>query len=374
MALTQKALASMAPGDVLHDTKVVGLHARAGARGVRFYLYFRIHGRERRPKIGDASVLSLPQARAIARQMLADVAEGRDPAESRRQRDERPTLEKLAEWHIERHARPKTKTADEQASRWQRHVLPALGASTAVADVTRADIAELHHAMRATPYEANRTAAMLHKAFSLAIDWGWIDTNPVRVEHYREKPRKRYPVGDEPARLIVAMEEMRPSHPHFIGLVALLILTGARLTEIQHARWKDVRSDGLYLADSKGGERVIPLSRAARQVLDEIPRVDRNEYIIVGRRKGRPLVNITKPWKRLCKAAEIEGLRPHDLRRFFASASLSAGATLHQVGQLLGHSQIATTQRYAFLMVDAQTAGMEAAAKALQDRMNPGED
>jgi site-specific recombinase XerD len=58
---------------------------------------------------------------------------------------------------------------------------------------------------------------------------------------------------------------------------------------------------------------------------------------------------VEKPWKTLCHAAGIVGLRLHDLRHDYASRLVSAGVSLHIVGGLLGHRKPATTARYAHL-------------------------
>ena len=64
------------------------------------------------------------------------------------------------------------------------------------------------------------------------------------------------------------------------------------------------------------------------------------------------LVEIKKGWASVCKAAEITGLRVHDLRHSFASQLASGGASLPLIGALLGHSNPTTTGRYAHLLSD----------------------
>ncbi|MRN79958.1 tyrosine-type recombinase/integrase, partial [Brucella sp. 10RB9210] len=117
----------------------------------------------------------------------------------------------------------------------------------------------------------------------------------------------------------------------------------------------------------KTGKKTIPLSDLARNALQNIPRVKGNPYIIVGRRKGRHMVNVTKPWNRLMEAAQIkERLVRHDLRHFFATAGLSGGLNLDQLGELLGHADPRTTKRYAKLMVDSKQQAANTSAKAVQ--------
>ena len=72
-----------------------------------------------------------------------------------------------------------------------------------------------------------------------------------------------------------------------------------------------------------------------------------------------------KYWRKLLSAARIDGLRLHDLRRTFASVSLSSGVTLDQVGQVLGHASVQTTRGYAYLAQDAARAAAELTGTAL---------
>ena len=69
---------------VFHDTKVTGLHLRVSPRGSKtFYLYFRTKsGKQKRPKLGDYGILTVEQARGIARAMLGELSKGNDPTDT----------------------------------------------------------------------------------------------------------------------------------------------------------------------------------------------------------------------------------------------------------------------------------------------------
>jgi len=71
-------------------------------------------------------------------------------------------------------------------------------------------------------------------------------------------------------------------------------------------------------------------------------------------------VNIKRPWRQLCEEAQVEDFRFHDLRHDFASRLVQAGVDLYQVKDLLGHSSITLTERYAHLAPDASRAAVEA--------------
>ncbi|MBM3642389.1 MAG: site-specific integrase, partial [Alphaproteobacteria bacterium] len=139
-----------------------------------------------------------------------------------------------------------------------------------------------------------------------------------------------------------------------VAAIRLLLLTGARLREILGAKWEQVDFERgiLFLPDSKTGRKPIYLSAAAQAVLASLPRVDGNPHIIAGAKEGAPRADLAKPWAAVKRAARLEGVRLHDLRHSFASFGAGASLGLPIVGKLLGHSQAATTQRYAHLDAD----------------------
>lgn len=81
-------------------------------------------------------------------------------------------------------------------------------------------------------------------------------------------------------------------------------------------------------------------------------RVAEENIIIRGRFADRPLVNLAKPWRRICALAKLEDVRIHDLRHTAASVGVAIGTSLPIIGRLLGHSQSQTTQRYAHVDLD----------------------
>lgn len=344
---------------VEHDPKVPGLQLRHRATRSSWHLYYRLEGRQHRPKIGDARVVTRAQARQIALQWLAKVTIGEHP----RPDQDRRTVADLRRRYDEVHA-PRKKPSSQAGDRhlWDAHVLPALG-HLDVARVTQAHINDLHHAMRETPYQANRAASLLHKAFKLAGKWGWREgDNPVQVERYKEHKRRRVPTAEEVRRLFEVLERKRNVDPWFVGLIELLVFTGCRRNEIRLAQHSWVRDGALHLPDSKTGAKVVPLNEPAREALARIPRIVGNPYVICGRGRD-PLSGYFKHWRQLLAEAEVTDLRLHDLRRLYASVSLSAGVQLDQVGQVLGHASITTTRGYAYLQTDAARLAAEIAGQ-----------
>jgi integrase len=124
------------------------------------------------------------------------------------------------------------------------------------------------------------------------------------------------------------------------------------------------------LPDSKTGRKTIRLNAPALALLHEIPRLDGNAYVICGERPWRHLVNLEKPWRRIRAAAKLDDVRLHDLRHSYASVAASGGQSLIIIGKLLGHSQPATTARYAHLADDPVKAASEAVGRHIAAAMD----
>jgi integrase len=144
--------------------------------------------------------------------------------------------------------------------------------------------------------------------------------------------------------------------PHAAAALRLLIFTGARLREVLHLEWEQVDFERglLLLPTSKTGKKTIVLNGPALAVLSGLPRI--GVYVIAGTSAGeedeRPRADLKKPWKAISKRAGLDGVRIHDLRHTHASVGAGAGLGLPVIGKLLGHTQAATTQRYAHLDAD----------------------
>jgi integrase len=92
--------------------------------------------------------------------------------------------------------------------------------------------------------------------------------------------------------------------PFAVAAIRLLILTGARLREILHARWEhvDFERGVIFLPDSKTGKKPIYLSAASLAVLAALP-LEGNPFVISGEKAGQARVDLKRPWAAVTKAA-----------------------------------------------------------------------
>jgi integrase len=348
----------------LWDSEVPGFSLRVRSTGSRVYVveYRNRTQRKRRVTLGRHGRLTVEQARDLARQVLAAVARGEDPAEERQESRSAPTFDELASRYLEQHAAPKKKPSSTAADArvLRLYLLPSLGRRK-VAEVGLKDIASLHNAMRDKPVQANRTLALLSKMFSLAERWGLRppNSNPCRgIDRYPEKRRERFLSGAELARLGAVLDEEERHNLFVVLAIRLLLLTGARRNEVLTLRWSQVNLErsALRLPDSKTGAKVIPLGPTALELLVTAPRLEGNPYVIPGRRVNGRLVGIHRPWVRIREKAGLGDIRLHDLRHSFASVGAAAGLGLPVLGAILGHGHPATTARYAHLADDPRRA------------------
>jgi integrase len=342
------------------DSELPGFGVRVWPSGRKVYVaQYRAEGRTRRVGLGTHGAVTPEQARKEAVQVLAQVAKGADPAQTRDQGRLAPTVRELAERYLAQHAstKKKPKTAFQDTRLLERFILPAFGKQK-VKNVNRVDVTKLHHALRDTPYQANRVMALLSKMFNLAERWGLRPdaTNPCRhVEKYKEAKRERFLSPEELARLGSALAELEQEGlelPSTITAVRLLILTGCRREEVLGLKWEhvDLATASLRLPDSKTGAKTVYLNQPALEVLAQAPRLEGNPFVCPGLKPGEHLVGLPKAWGRIQKRADVEGVRLHDLRHSFASVGAAAGLGLPIIGALLGHTQAATTQRTTSLM------------------------
>ena len=357
------------------DNELPGFALRVLPSGRKGYIVqYRAGRRSRRMSLGPSSVLTCEQARTRAISIIAAARNGDDPAAERDAERKTITVKELAERFDKEHVsvRVKETTAKGYRRLIDRTILPALGRHR-VTEVTRADIAKLHHNLRHIPYEANRCLEVMSKMFSLAEMWGLRPdgSNPRKhIKKYAEEKRERFLSPAELKRVGDVLREMEDEGIELSSAIAaarLLILTGCRLGEIMTLKWEhvDLAGRALRLPDSKTGAKVVHLGQPAIDVLTGIKKVDKNPWVIVGTLPGARLTDLQPFWQRVRARAGLKDVRIHDLRHTFASTAVASGQGLPMIGKLLGHTQVQTTARYAHLAADPVKLAADAVANTL---------
>jgi integrase len=397
------------------DTEVKRFGIRVRPEGGRFYvLRLRVTGRQRWYTIGrhgdpwtpetardEASrVLGQSEHVRTLREMGQAPSTLKHPVEAREQGKATPTLAEFAKRYLTEYAEPHKKArtvaedrgllglrpkTDRKHPRETRTLLEALG-KLRLDGITRSDVTRFHLRWQDTPTRANRGLALLSHMLTMAEKWGLRPegSNPCRhVPRFDEPKRERYLSAQELARLGKALDALEKlgkkgddggESRYAVAAIRLLVFTGCRLSEVLTLRWQDVdlKAGLLRLSDSKTGSKEVIVNAPARELLSALPPLERNPYVVVGRLENAHLstAGLEQAWWRIRDRADLPGVRLHDLRRSFASVAAGGGQSLPVIGALLGHTQAATTQRYAHLAADPLRQASEAIGKRLSAAMS----
>ncbi len=395
----RKALSPRRGQRIMWDKTTKGFGLRITAGGAKsFILDYRFTGRQYRITIGSFPDWKVSAAREAAKDMKQDVDKGVNPMGVRQKLREAPTMQDLWErYEVEWFPGKAEKTRKNEKSMWENLILPKFGKDK-IHLLQATDIDELHRDItetRKAPIRANRAVSSLQRALNLAIRWGWLEKNPVQgVRHNPEEKRTRYLNKKEIAALALALADH--SDRTAANAIKLLLLTGARRSEVTGATWDmfDLEN-GIWTKPSAHTKQRklhrVPLNAPALNLLIQIKQQAEADFAEARRKDktapkspfvftsdvspNQPIQEIRRTWITVCKAAGLtdkvpkknragkpikdkEGqivtidwpnVRIHDLRHSFASILVSAGASLPLIGQMLGHTQVQTTQRYAHL-------------------------
>lgn len=359
------------------DNTITGFGLKVTKSGSRVYVVqYRTGGREsitRRYTIGKhGSPWTVNLARQEARRILGTVAQGEDPQTLKQAERKSITLSVLCDKYLaEGCTTKKASTITTDKGRIERHIKPLLG-KRKVKDLTPNDIRRFmeHVAKGKTAIDektgnrgrarvtggrgtATRTVGLLGGILSFAVAEGIRSDNPTRgVKRYADVKKERFLSSEELSRLGDVLTKSETTENFFaVAAIRFLLLSGCRKGEPLSLKWAEIDFEFgcLQLADSKTGQKIVPLGIAALKILSGIPRMINNDYVFPGQNKGKPLVGLPKIWNRIKARANLNDVRLHDLRHSFATTGASTGLSLPVIGKLLGHSDPKTTARYAHI-------------------------
>ncbi|MCC5794004.1 MAG: site-specific integrase [Chromatiales bacterium] len=223
---------------------------------------------------------------------------------------------------------------------------------------------------------ANRRVVYLAAALGKkgALGWGWMLTNPAAgIEKLPEPPgRTRWLTDEERERLIAACRES--GDQTLLTLVLCALSSGARVGELLSLRWRDldltnVMGTGTIHTSKSGHGRTLYFASRALTALREHAKVrpiTEQGRVFASGPSGRYPYQYQEPFRAACKAAGIEGFKFHDLRHTAASYMAQNGASLLEIGMVLGHRSPETTKRYAHL---TKTHAKDLVARVLGEKL-----
>jgi len=322
--ITRQIDAEAAPAKgtkTLWDTEVKGFGARIFAptarhpKGARsFFLNYRHDGIERRFTIGSRPQWTVEAARDVAKELRLRIDRGEDPAGTKREQREAPTVKDLRDRYVDDHL--PTKASGEEGARRNDEfamldlICKELGLHTKVAAVHHGDITAMHRAITTArgPVRANRVLAIASKAFSLALlprageDRPWRDAasgNPCKgIKRNLEEEKERFFSDAEVAALSDALST--ESVGSAADCIRLIMLTGCRPSEAMRAQWSQFDSEpGTWVKRSAHTKQRkvhrAPLSPPALELVDKL-RKKRGSSPWVFPGQNRPDAPIKQLW------------------------------------------------------------------------------
>jgi integrase len=205
----------------------------------------------------------------------------------------------------------------------------------------------------------NREVSLLSAAINYARhEWDWEIPNHAEGMHLKEPEGRIRSLTVEEARALTAEAEKSRQSPHLADFIRLALNTGCRLNELLGLQWGrvDLKANLLHLGehDTKSGRRrSVPLNAEARAAMLNLARFRASHCPaspwVFAHEDGTRQTSVRSAFKIALRNAGITDFRIHDLRHTCASWLVSAGQPLQAVRDLLGHSTIRMTERYAHL-------------------------
>jgi integrase len=388
MRLTKRNVDGLAASGkelVAWDDEIPGFGLRVKPSGAKSWIiqYRNAHGRSRRLTVGRVGRLTPDEARRAAKQRLAAVDRGEDPAEERAGARKAITVGQLCDQYLEAsHNRVKSSTLKMDRSRIERHVKPLLG-SRPVASLTPADmekflrdVVEGKSAPKPVPQggpkrkrggittggpgAASRTLGMLGTILERAVRDGVLAKNPVRGIKKPKSEEVKPAFSFEKVRALGAAlreEEIENKETETqeakIGRQAIrtLLLTGFRRMEALALTWEELDPDShcVRFKDTKTGKQMRAVGQSALDHLAKIKpeAMKQADHVFATSSQAGHLIGLPHMWDRVADRAGIAGVTLHGLRHWFASAATELGYSDLVIGALLGHAKRGITGRYA---------------------------
>ena len=332
------------------------------------------NGKKISTTLGKYPEMSLDQAINIVLAFQNKLKMGINPIDEIKKIENIPTLAHFFYKVYLPLAKLNKKSWKDDVSRFKNHIEPTLG-NIQLNQITSAMLSDLMLEIKTEDRAnatVNRSRALLSSMFNVAFEREIIEQSPMtRVKKLVEQNQiERYLSEDELKRL---MNVLANHHAHdidnqiIVGIVEMLLLTGARKGEVLNLKWSDLdENNHLWkLNENKSGKpRIIQLNSQAQQIIRRMSR--KYLYVFANPKTGLPFNDIRKTFQKILEAAQIENFRIHDLRHNFASMAVNNGCDIYVVQHLLGHASPTTTQRYAHLRQDT----LRNASEMLAERIN----
>lgn len=332
-----------------------GLGMRVSPKGTKSWIcVYHFQGEPRFETIGRYPSMGVGEARARVAAIKIALGKNEDP---RGNVAEKCTVKELADRYIEKHAKLKKATWDEDERILQKDVLPQIGRRQA-RTISRKDIVAVLDAVqgRGSGVMANRTLAVMRKMFNFAAEREIVDDSPCRGV--------KAPTRETSRQEVLSMQDIRTlwhglDEVEMDGTIAdalrLALLTGQRIGEVVALRWIDIDVDErtwtIPAEDTKNGRiHRVPLSGPALEVLERRREHPTAVVWAFPSPRGDSHLRSESPGQALRAVRDDIGLpncRAHDLRRTLAThIGRQEGVDRVLVSKILNHTDRTVTAIY----------------------------
>jgi integrase len=383
--ITQKLVDELEPGDAdfyVSDEGLIGFRLKVtpAGRKVLFFQYRSPSGQQRKITYKTPRV---DEARKRASAAAAAVRDGKDPLTERDRLAGTPSLagafELFEAEYVAEECKPST--ADEYHRMFAKYV-PARIKKRNLATVSRTDLVGVMRSLAKKPAQARNLIKMLAAFFSWCEGDGQLlpkGSNPTHdIKRAPDVKRRFVFEPDQLRRFAQALDKSEKLEwPSAIRAIRLLLFTGMRKQEVLQLTWPQVDIPGrrIRLTDSKTGARDVPLGKAAIAVLEDAlakRAAFPSDYVFPSPRdRKKPIVGFQKIWERVRARAEMPELRVHDLRHNYGGMGAASTRSAVHVKGLLGHSQLATTDRYMELADAPLSQAADTVNEVIAEQMRP---
>jgi integrase len=375
----------------VYDTQVQHLGLKLLPNGRKVYFWWRaVAGKATWKTIGDSPEIQLGDARSKAQSydiLLAnwkkDACAGKNPFKLQT-RGAVPTFRQLVESYIANHLREESLNPVRAERDTRLMVKKRFGSwlDRPIDEITVADVLAVKAACGKGKYAVRAHVQFISTLFNWAagkrdgkINF-WDVANPAKdISVPKKERRKRFLQPEEMVRFNEELEKEK--HKVLRDVLTLLLATGARKSNVYAMRWADVSFElkRWHVPMSKSGEGYeVQLSPAALKVLESRHREAGTEtFVFPARSKSGHLADVKKNWREFRKRCGFPDVRLHDLRRTRGSYLAISGVSLQQIGAVLGHKSLGSTEVYAQLHSEATAKALATGDRTMKKMMQQAE-